>query len=107
MRKQDYKLNITECCKYSEAENLAVAQIKKWIFTLNRDADCCSGEIAISQHSQENEGGLNSKHTLICICDTSSPVIKIDKPVIDITLVDILNVYSKINSVDQLIEELI
>ena len=104
---QDYKLNITECCKYSEAENQAVAQIKKWIFTLNRDTKSCTGEIAISQHRQENETGVSSKHTLICICDANAPVIKINKPVVDITLVDILNVYSKINSGEELIEEVI
>jgi hypothetical protein len=98
MTTQDYKLNITECCKYSESENNAVAQIKKWILTLNRDTECCTGNIVISQHRQQLDNGSNPKHTLICICDTTAPVIKIEKPVIEITLEDILGIYNKINT---------
>lgn len=105
MATQDYKLNITECCKYSEAEKKAVAQIKKWILTLNRDTGCCTGNIMISQHRQQLECGSNPKHTLICICDTSAPVIKIEKPVSEITLVDILGIYNKINTCSEINEE--
>jgi hypothetical protein len=107
MATQDYKLNITECCKYSEEENQAVAQIKKWILTLNRDLECCTGNIAISQHRKELEDVTQPKHTLICICDTNAPVIKIEKPVAEITLEDILGVYNKINSCEEVNQEAI
>ena len=107
MTTQDYKLSITECCKYSDKESQAAAQIKKWILTLNRDSDCCTGNIAISQHRQATHEGLNPIHTLICICDTSAPVIKIEKPVVSITLEDILGIYNKINICEELIDEVI
>ena len=97
MATEDYKLNITECCKYSEEENQAVAQIKKWIISLNRNLACCPDNIAISQHRGQLENGVSQKHTLVCICDTSAPVIKIEKPTVEITLEDILSIYIKIN----------
>tara|TARA_B100000809_G_scaffold266319_1_gene328476 strand:- start:2766 stop:3083 length:318 start_codon:yes stop_codon:yes gene_type:complete len=101
MTTEDYKLNITECCKYSDDENQAVAQIKKWILSLSRDMTCSPENIAISQHRQELEDGSSQKHTLICICDTSAPVIKIEKPVVEITLEDVLCVYIKINECEE------
>ncbi len=102
MKTNDYKLTVTDCCKYSYEDNEAVTQIKKWILSLNT-ATCCSDEIVISQHRQLLDDGSNPKHTLICICDTKAPVIKIEKAVTEITLEDILGVYNKINSQEELL----
>jgi len=105
MAKEDYKLKVTDCCKYSDQEDKAVAQIKKWMLTLNRNGECCPDNIAISQHREELENGTSEKHTLICICDTTAPVIKVSKPVVEITLVDILSIYSKINVEEEVASE--
>lgn len=107
MMNEDYKLQVTECCKFSEEEKKAVAQIKKWILTLNRNATCDCGNIMVSQHRKEMEDGSNPKETLLCICDSDAPVIKIEKPVVEVSLEDILGVYNKINSVENITEEVV
>ena len=91
-------IEATECCKFSEIEKLAVERITRWISSLNKTKQCCSSNVAISQSRDRNDDGSHmEKHTLICICDNDGPILRIDKPVSEVTMEDILGLYKKIN----------
>ena len=91
-------IQATECCKFSEEELTAVESIKRWIGSLNMSKDCCTSNIAVSQGRNKNDdGSYSEKHTLICICDNEGPILTIPKPVVDVTMEDVLVLYKKIN----------
>lgn len=91
-------IEATECCKFSHEELRAVDCIKRWVKSLNKTKECCTSNIAISQsRDKKSDGSYDEKHTLICICDNEGPILRINKPVIDVTMEDILSLYKKIN----------
>lgn len=98
MQTEGFKLEAKKFCECSEDEKDNVARIKRCFMMMNRKK-CPSSNVFVGCYTYATHDGIMKQATLVCLCTNlpDGPVIRIPKPVGEVTCEDVIKCYKLVN----------